>query len=143
MRLTGTLTVPLPPSRAFRLFTARGEQDWVKGWEPRFPVPVEDDTVPGTVFETDADGVTTTWVVTAREEHSRISYARVTPGHRAGTVTVALARDGDGDGSEVTVTYDLTPFDDEAARELAEFARGYTAFLRSWQDDIEAFLRAV
>ncbi|GGP79597.1 SRPBCC family protein [Streptosporangium pseudovulgare] len=139
MRLTGTLTVPLPPREAFRLFTARGEQDWVEGWEPRFPVPVEDDTVPGTVFETDADGVTTTWVVTAREEHSRISYARVTPGHRAGTVTVALAADGD--RSEVTVTYDLTPFGDGAARELAEFADGYRAFLRSWQDDIEAFLR--
>ncbi|MBG0829921.1 hypothetical protein HS041_19320 [Planomonospora sp. ID67723] len=54
MKLTGTLTVPLPPEEAFHLFTARGEERWVEGWRPRFPVPVEDDTAPGTVFETGA-----------------------------------------------------------------------------------------
>ncbi|MGV9772330.1 SRPBCC family protein [Streptosporangium sp. NPDC003464] len=139
MRLTGTLTVGLPPREAFRLFTARGERDWAAGWEPRFPVPVDDDTVPGTVFETDADGRTTTWIVTGRDEGVSISYARLTPGHRAGTVTVALTG-GEG-GSEVTVTYDLTPLTGEAARELAEFADGYPAFLRSWQEAIESLPR--
>ena len=33
-RLTGRLHVALPPERAFRLFTARGEEDWVEGWRP-------------------------------------------------------------------------------------------------------------
>ncbi|MFF5213445.1 SRPBCC family protein [Streptosporangium sp. NPDC000396] len=140
MRLTGTLTVGLPPREAFRLFTARGEQDWVAGWKPRFPVPTGDDTVPGTVFETDADGRTTTWIVTGRDEGASISYARVTPGHRAGTVEVTL-KDAGG-RSEVTVAYDLTPLTDDAARELAEFADGYPAFLRSWQDAIETWLRS-
>ncbi|MEU8121168.1 hypothetical protein AB0C21_20865 [Spirillospora sp. NPDC049024] len=32
-RLTGRITVPLPPAEAFPLFTARGERRWVPGWE--------------------------------------------------------------------------------------------------------------
>ena len=52
--LIGQIFVDLPPEEAFRLFTPRGEQDWVPGWQPEFPHPVEDDTLPGTVFLHDA-----------------------------------------------------------------------------------------
>jgi hypothetical protein len=138
MRLTGTLTVPLPPDQAFRLFTARGERDWVDGWEPRFPVPTQDDTRPGTVFETSGHGHTTIWLVIDRRPGRRIGYAQATPGSRAGTVTVELTPAGD--HSEVAVTYDLTPLTDAAARDLQTFAQGYPAFLASWQTAIEAWL---
>ncbi|MFD2349479.1 glycosyltransferase [Nonomuraea ferruginea] len=37
--LTGHVPVPLPPPEALRLFTPRGEEEWIKGWRPRFPVP--------------------------------------------------------------------------------------------------------
>ena len=87
-RLTGNIQVALPPSEAFRLFTPRGEQDWAPGWQPHFPAPAADDTEPGTVFETSAHGHHTIWLVTARQPGERISYARVTPGGLAGTVTV-------------------------------------------------------
>jgi hypothetical protein len=107
VRLTGRLRVALPPRVAFRLFTPRGERDWAEGWEPRFPVPAPDDTVPGTVFETGAHGATTTWLVLAREPGRHISYARVTPGDRAGTVAVTLD-EADGQSS-VEVTYGRTP----------------------------------
>jgi hypothetical protein len=56
-RLTGRIRVAQPPAEAFRLFTARGEQDWAPGWYPHFPVPAPDDTEPGTVFETGARAV--------------------------------------------------------------------------------------
>ena len=36
-RLTGRIQVALPPGEAFRLFTPRGEEEWVHGWQPRFP----------------------------------------------------------------------------------------------------------
>src|SRR5215475_9248874 len=91
-RMTGRITVALPPDEAFRLFTPRGEQQWAHGWHPRFPAPVLDDDEPGTVFETDAHGQHTTWLVTGREPGSHISYARVTPGEQAGTVTVTIDR---------------------------------------------------
>ena len=139
-RLTGRIQVALPPGDAFRLFTPRGEQDWAHGWHPRFPAPAADDTEPGTVFETSAHGQHTIWLVTARENGKRISYARVTPGDQAGTVTVTL--NPAGEYSEVEVTYELTPLSSPADRKLTEFADGYPAYLRSWQDSIAALLHS-
>ena len=136
--LVGRLRVPLAPADAFVLFTPLGERAWVHGWEPRFPRPVDDDTEPGTVFETEAHGGSTTWVVTARDRPRAISYARVTPGDRAGTVTVRL--EADGTSSLVEVVYDLTALAPESEADLREFADGYAAYLESWERDIEAHL---
>jgi len=140
LRMTGRITVALPPNEAFRLFTPRGEQEWAHGWQPRFPAPVLDDDEPGTVFETDAHGQHTTWLVTGREPGRRISYARVTPGEQAGTVTVTIT--GAGDHSEVEVCYQLTALTPAGGHKLRAFADGYPAFLQSWQDDIAASLDA-
>lgn len=133
-RLEGRIRVALPPSEAFGLFTPRGEERWVEGWSPHFPVRTDDDTAPGTVFET-GHGERTTWVVVERERGRRVSYARVTPGSRAGTVTVTLEDDGDGH-SLVRVVYDLTALTTQAAGELERFADEYPAFLASWQEAI-------
>ena len=138
-RLTGRLTVDLPPDQAFRLFTPRGEQAWAPQWNPHFPAPVADDTAPGTVFQTHTHGQTTTWVVVDRTAGRHIRYARVIPHDNAGTVTVTL--DDGGGRSNVSVTYELTALTDAASGHLHEFAARYPAFLQSWQDAIAASLR--
>ena len=137
-RLTGRIQVDLPPGEAFRLFTPRGEEDWVHGWHPRFLVPVTDDTEPGTVFETHAHGHHATWLVTSREPGRRISYARVIPGEQAGTVTVTVSASGR--GTEVAVLYDLTALTSAANLKLVEFADRYPAYLQSWQEAITVWL---
>jgi Polyketide cyclase / dehydrase and lipid transport len=137
-RLTGRIQVPLPPEEAFHLFTPRGEQVWAHGWNPHFPSPAPDDTEPGTVFETSAHGEHTIWLVTDRQPGKRISYARVTPGDRAGSVTVVISADGH--HSEVEVTYHLTALNSLADHKLSEFADGYPAYLESWRDAISAWL---
>jgi hypothetical protein len=146
-RLTGRIRVARPPAEAFRLFTARGEQDWAPGWHPAFPAETPDDTEPGTVFETGGHGQpgghgqATIWVVTDRQPGRRISYARVTPGDRAGTVTVTLSPAGQhGEASDVEVTYQLTALSAAAQPGLREFADGYAAYLQSWQDTISGWL---
>ena len=136
--LTGTLRVALPPSRAFRLFTAVGERDWVHGWNPHFPVPAADDAKPGTVFETEADGHHGTWMVVDRDSDRGIRYARVVAGRDAGTVTVWL--EPSDDHSVVTVTYDLTALSRDGADWLRRFAADYPAFLASWANAIERHL---
>jgi len=68
----------------------------------------------------------TIWVVLDRGDNA-VRYARITPGHLAGTVEVRL-RDG-----EAEVTYDLTALTDEAQRKLEHFAAGYDAFLAEWE----------
>jgi len=139
--LTGQVAVALPPDEAFALFTPRGEEEWAQGWRPRFPVPVDDDSAPGTVFETDSHGERTIWVVVDRQEASRIAYARVTPGARAGSVTVRVADDGRG-GTTAQVTYELTALSPHGERELRDFAADYPAFLGEWQEEIAALLRS-
>ena len=137
--LTGRIQVALPPAEAFRLFTPRGEQDWAHGWHPRFPAPAADDTEPGTVFETSAHGQHTVWLVTERRPSQRISYARVTPGDQAGTVTVTISAAGH--HSDVDVTYRMTALTGPAVHKLGEFADAYPAHLQSWQDAITACLQ--
>lgn len=137
-RLTGRISVALPPAGAFRLFTPRGEQEWVHGWHPCFPATAADDTEPGTVFTTSAHGHETVWVVTGRERGRRISYARVVRDATAATVTVSLTSSGE--CTEAEVTYDLTALTGQGADELREFAEGYPSYLRSWQDAISQLL---
>lgn len=134
VRLAGRIRVALPSAEAFRLFTPHGERDWAAGWDPRFPAPAPDDTEPGIVFETDAHGATTTWVVLDRWPGRRVRYARVTPGRQAGIVEVTI-EDRDGH-SDVEVVYTLTALTPAAVPGLEEFARGYPAYLRSWQEAI-------
>ena len=130
--LTGRLHIDLPADQAFRLFTPLGEREWAEHWAPHFPTATNDDTAPGTVFQTGA----TIWVVLDRLTGSHISYARLTPEVTAGTVAVALADNGT--GADVTVTYDLTALTDAANDDLRTFAAGYPEFLASWQEAIAA-----
>jgi hypothetical protein len=76
--------------------------------------------------------------VTSREPGRRISYARVTPGELAGTVTVTISPSGG--NSDVEVTYELTALTDTTVARLRDFAAGYPGYLRSWQDAISARL---
>lgn len=130
--LSGRFELPLPIEEAFWLFTARGEQRWAPGWSPRFPSGDDaDDTDPGTVFSIDHDGVDTTWIVTAAAPPRAISYSRVTPGAKAGTVSVSLDPVGDR-STAVDVAYDLTALDPAASAELAAFAAHFDEFLGHW-----------
>jgi hypothetical protein len=118
---------------ALFLFTPRGEKLWADGWDPVFPAPADDDTEPGTVFETTHGPQRTTWVVCAREPGRSVRYARIAHGQNAGTVTVTL----DGRGA-ATVDYDLTALSAEAAADLAGFAARYPQYLQHWEQAMAA-----
>jgi hypothetical protein len=138
--MAGELAVALPPAEAWALFTPRGEEAWVRGWRPRFPAQADDDTSPGTVFQTDGHGARTTWVVVDSEPGRRVRYSRHAHDVSAGTVTVEVAADAAGTGSTVAVTYALTALSEEAGPDLARFAAQYPEFLRGWQDAVAATL---
>jgi hypothetical protein len=118
MKYTGSITVPLPPKQALTLFTPEGERAWVPGWDPQH--------LSDTVFTTDH----ATWVVLDAPPGA-VRYARVTPGHHAGTVEVHCRPAGN--TTEATVTYDLTPL---APGALDQFAAGYDAMLADWEKRI-------
>ncbi len=124
----------LPPPAAFLLFTPTGERAWADGWDPQFPVAVADETEPGIVFTTAHGGRQTTWVVVRREAGVAITYSRLTPGDRAGLVSVAL--EPLPTGSTATVVYDLTTLASERNSEVQSFADHFDGFLAGWQDAI-------
>jgi hypothetical protein len=137
-RGTVSITVRLPVDEAMLLFTARGERDWVDGWEPEFPAGEPAEEAEGTVFVTSHHGRSTYWVVAARALGA-VRYARTTPGLHAGTVEVR-ERLSDARSTQVDVTYDLTALTPEGATELDRFAAGYEDEIGGWQDAIEAAL---
>ena len=132
MREFGTFQVKAPAREAFEFFTPSGERRWAPGWDPRFPAPPVDETAPGTVFTTLHSGQETIWVVTAREPGHCISYARVTPHERAGTIEVRCVDVGD-DTTRVEVTADLTPLDGTGVE-------SYAQYLATWERLIAAAL---
>jgi hypothetical protein len=137
-RLSGLVRVPAGTAAPLGLFTPEGERAWAEGWDPQFPAPAADDSEPGTVFETAHGQQTATWVVCAREPGRLIRYARIIPGHDAGTVTVSLGRQAGWPGAVATVSYDLTALSEEAASGLARFAADFPQFLRHWEQAIAA-----
>jgi hypothetical protein len=128
--LRGNVAVALPPEEALELFTPQGERAWGHGWDPVFPAGDNGDAMAGTVFRTAAHDAETLWVVAGRTSRS-ISYARVTPGDRAGTVAVTC--ESDGPGTRAEVVYDLTALAPDAQPALDAFAAGYAEFLESWE----------
>ena len=121
MKHTGTITVPLPPDQAIALFTPEGERAWVPHWDPQHHSD--------TVFTTHH---ATTWIALDAGPEA-VRYARVRPGHHAGTVEVSCRAEGT--GTAATVTYDLTPLTDGA---LDDFGAGYDAMLAEWERRIAA-----
>ncbi len=113
---SGEFGVALPAGEAIEFFTPEGERDWVPEWQPVYPSG-EPGEKPGTVFTTDVAGVHTIWVILEIDRvGGTAAYARVTPGHHAGTVRVRCSNVADG-GCVAMVSYDMSllpgadPFD--------------------------------
>jgi len=136
----GRLTVKAAPAIAFTYFTPAGESAWVPGWAPEYLHPPDGSLMPDLRFRTLHGGEETLWMVTALDvAGGRVTYARITPGSRYGTVAIEV-RGGKAGGSEVEVTYSLTPLSAEGATrvgtDLAPDA--FDAMLRKWEGLLSA-----
>lgn len=138
VRCSGTVQLPPGSTAPLSLFTPEGERAWTAGWDPSYPAQADDDSEPGTVFQTRSGAHTGTWVVTSREPGRSIRYTRVIADQDAGTVTVTLDGNDPASGAQVTVSYDLTALSEPGAAHLAEFAASYPRFLAHWEQAILA-----
>lgn len=141
MEQRGRLTLTTTPAAAFPCFTPEGERNWVPGWTPEYLHPPDGALSVGLRFRTWHGGEETLWMVTdLNVARGRVTYARITPGSRYGTVTVEVRR-GMAGGSEVEVTYSLTPLSADGAHrvgtDLAPDA--FAEMLRKWGESISAW----
>jgi len=131
----GRFEIVMPPAEAIGLFTPEGERAWVPAWNPTYPAgqPSEDS---GTVFVTTSGDVETIWVVLEIDRRGAIAaYARITPGHHAGTARVECAEAPNGH-SVVTVTYDMTLLGGDPA-ELDVYAEpNFEHMMREWANAV-------
>lgn len=139
-RASGRFELPITAAAAIDFFTPEGERTWAPGWNPTYPAGKVSES-PGTVFITSHGDAETLWVTEAIDrEANTSSYARITPGHHAGTVRVRCEDQPD-DRCVVTVEYDMTalpsshpdvlgPYDDDSfAAMMDEWATRITAAL--------------
>jgi hypothetical protein len=137
---SGQFGLKATAQQAIRFFTPEGERDWVPGWNPSYPAGKATQT-PGTVFTTDAHDVPTIWLVQLIDtDGCAVAYARVTPGHHAGTVQVSCD-DAPNGGCVVTVTYDMSllPGSDPKELDAYEDAR-FEAMLNHWATAVGSLL---
>ena len=105
--VSGGFELGVPAEAAIHYFTPEGERAWAPGWNPIY-VDGQLSEAPGTVFVTDAHGVDTIWLIHRIDRVAcSAAYARVTPGHHAGTVHVQVANRGS-EGCWVAVAYDMS-----------------------------------
>lgn len=135
---SGSFKLDMKPEAAIPLFTAPGEKLWVPNWNPT--ILKGDGFEQGTIFVTSNHGSKTHWIVmdyNTKAYHAL--YARVTPGHTAGTVEVSIKPD-DKSGSTVYVTYKLTSLSQRGNKELSEsFSEPrYYQMMEEWRDLINS-----
>lgn len=118
-------------ARAMTCFTPEGERMWVPGWEPAYATGQASES-PGTVFTTVVDGVETIWVIIGIDRVAgRAAYARITPGHHAGTVRVRCSEAPSG-RTVARVDYDMSPLSEDPGV-LDHFAQPeFGRMLRGW-----------
>lgn len=131
IRQSGSFPLDLLPAEAFKLFTAAGERLWVPGWAPAILGPLPQH--PGLVFTTGTGADFTIWtVIDSDPAAGHVRYSRVTPGSRAGIVTVQVAAEAA--GTRVEVAYDLTALSPEGETALQALAADrFAEMMREWQ----------
>ena len=130
--------VPAPRKVVFPLFTADGERDWAKSWNPTV---LSGDVERGSAFRTyDGENRETVWIVTTYDPRSgRASYARVAYGSHIGLIDVECA-DSPAGGTTVSVRYTLTPLSDASDDWVSSFLDDaqYEEMIRYWEAEVSA-----
>ena len=142
VRRSGSLRIAAPLERAFPYLTPDGERLYVPGFDPQYLHPLTGEQGEGAIFTTDHDGEDTLWMVLRfSPADGQAEYARVTPGSRHGSVSVALER-LDASNTRATISYELTSTSDAGDEKLTAFTEEtFAATLADWEAKIDQLLR--
>jgi hypothetical protein len=131
---THSFHLDAPCAQVLPLFTARGEREWIPGWEPLLLSGAEQR---GSAFQTrNHEDQTTTWIVIDyRPSAGRASYARLAQDSNIGLVDV-ICSEAAGGGTTVSVEYTLTPLNAAAESFVEEFLEParYGRMIEEWRD---------
>ncbi len=133
------IVVDRPTSEAFPLFTPKGEEAWMPGWNPTYIRPVTGETCEEMIFITGESDEKTFWTCLSwQPDQFHVRYLRLTPASRAAFVDVRCRPDGP-DRTRVRVAYQVHAISDHGRSYLeglteSEFANS----IDEWSDMIQA-----
>lgn len=127
------ITLDLPLDQAMPLFTPKGEEAWVPGWEPRYIAPATGETCEEMLFVTEHGGETTFWTCLKWQPDSgHVRYLRLTPGSRVAFVDVRCRADGPG-RTRVRVAYQLHALSSAGEAYLADMTENaFVEMIDGW-----------
>ncbi len=139
---SGQFELPLPAAEAIWLFTPEGERVWAPGWNPHYAAG-DPSEAPGTVFTTAAHGSQTIWVIVEiNRSGGSATYARLTPAHHAGLVSVQCV-DAQPGYSTVTVSYDMSLLGDRDSSSFDAYApTRFDEMMGDWSEAIRTYLQS-
>ncbi len=133
------IVVDRPASETFPLFTPKGEEAWVPGWNPTYIRPETGETCEEMIFTTGEGDEKTFWTCLSwQPDQWHVRYLRLTPASRVAFVDVQCRPDGP-DRTRVRVAYQVHAISDHGRTYLeglteSEFAKS----INEWSDMIQA-----
>ena len=136
------LTVARTFTDAINLFTPRGEEEWLPGWEPVYLSPASGQTEEGMVFTTGEGDETSFWTcLTWQPDDGHARYLCITPASRFAFIDVQCRPDGDA-RSRVTVRYEVQATTDAGEKWIATVTdEAFSKRIDRWSELIDG-LRA-
>ncbi len=133
------IVVDRPVSEAFPLFTPKGEEAWVPGWNPTYIQPETGETCAEMIFTTGEGDEKTFWTCLSwQPDQWHVRYLRLTPASQVAFVDVQCRPDGP-DRTRIRVAYQVHAISDHGRSDLeglteSEFAKS----IDEWSDMIRA-----
>ncbi len=133
------IMVDRPASEAFTLFTPKGEEAWVPGWNPTYTRPETGETCEEMIFTTREGDEKTFWTCLSwQPDQWHVRYLRLTPASRVAFVDVRCRPEGPA-RTRVRVAYQVQALTEHGRSYLenlteSEFAKS----IDEWSDLIRA-----
>lgn len=132
---THAIELPFDAKRALHFFTPKGEEIWIKEWQPNYIWPHNGETQRNMVFTTGQDHELTYWCMVDFDQDNLFSrYTRVTPNSRSVLVEVKIIPIHDIQ-CEAIISYTLTALSDNGASDIEAFTEEkYSEMIDEWRD---------
>ena len=133
------IIVQRPASETFPLFTPKGEEAWVPGWNPTYVRPETGETCEEMIFTTGEGDEKTFWTcLTWRPDRWHVRYLRLTPASRVAFVDVQCKPEEPG-RTRVRVSYQVQALSDDGRSYLESLTESqFAKSIDEWSDLIQA-----
>jgi hypothetical protein len=137
-RYSHDIVIDLPVACALPMFTPKGEEAWVPGWQPDYVWPESGEIGEEMIFTTGEGSEKTFWLCLRwQPDQGHVRYHRLTPESRVAFVDVRCRPEGE-DRTRVSVGYEILALTDHGRAYLEDLSeRAFAEMIDQWADLIK------